>query len=44
MSKNYAKVKNYFDRGLWTVEMVRNAVAKKWITDAEFENICKEKF
>lgn len=44
MSKNYAKVKNYFDRGLWTVEMVRNAVTKHWITAAEFENICKEKF
>ena len=39
MSKNYNKVKNYFDKGLWNIERVRNAVIKEWITSEEFENI-----
>ena len=39
MSKNYNKVKDYYDKGLWTIEMVKNAVVKTWITADEFEVI-----
>lgn len=39
MSKKFKKVKNYYDSGLWTIEMVRQAVVKNWITVEEFETI-----
>lgn len=39
MSPKYSKVKRYYDQGLWTKEMVRNAVVKGWITAEEFEQI-----
>lgn len=39
MSKKFKKVKNYYDSGLWTIEMVRQAVIKNWITAEEFEII-----
>ena len=39
MSKNYNKVKDYYDKSLWTIEMVKNAVVKTWITADEFEVI-----
>ena len=35
MSSKFEKVKGYFDRGLWNVERVRNAVVKGWITTEE---------
>ena len=38
MSKNYAKVKKYYDDGKWNLQMVRNAVGK-WITAEEFTMI-----
>lgn len=37
-SKNYPKVKAYYDRGLWSVDRVYNAVGK-WITEAEYKEI-----
>ena len=37
-SAKFEKVKGYFDAGLWTEEMVRNAVGK-WITAEEAEEI-----
>ena len=39
MSKKFKKVKNYYDSGLWTIEMVKQAVIKNWITAEEFETI-----
>lgn len=33
MSKNFEKVKRYYDLGLWDIEKVRAAVGK-WITEA----------
>lgn len=39
MPKKYKKVKNYYDSGLWTIEMVKQAVIKNWITAEEFETI-----
>ena len=38
-SKKYEKVKSYYDRGLWNIDMVRNAVVKGWITEEEFYEI-----
>lgn len=39
MSKHFEKVKDYYDRGLWSVDRVREAVVKQWITEDEFELI-----
>jgi len=36
MSKNYEKVKNYYDKGLWNENRVYHAVGK-WITPEEYE-------
>lgn len=41
-SKNFERVKNYYDTGLWSIVKVRNAVVKGWITDAEFQEITGE--
>lgn len=41
-SKKYEKVKNYYDKGLWTIEMVRNAVVKGWITTEEYFEITND--
>lgn len=35
MSKNFDKVKGFYDAGLWSLGMVHNAV-DRWITEAEF--------
>lgn len=44
MSKKYKTVKAAYDRGSWNAEMVRNAVAKGWITADEFEEITGEAY
>lgn len=44
MSKNYAKVKKFYDRGLWSEARVKNAVRARWITPAEYELITGEKY
>jgi len=33
------KITKWYNQGLWTIEMVSNAVVKGVITEAEFENI-----
>ena len=43
-SKKYEKVKTYYDRGVWTIDMVRNAVVKGWITEEEFTEITREEY
>ena len=43
-SKNFAKVKRYYDSGLWNKARVYNAVGKGWITEAEYEEIVSEPF
>lgn len=35
----FEKVKYYYDHKLWTINQVRNAVIKNWITIREFEQI-----
>lgn len=42
--KKFEKVKSYYERELWTIEMVRNAVAKSWITSEEYELITGETY
>ena len=39
MSSKFYKVKEYFDKGLWDIYRVRNAVVKNWITAEEFKEI-----
>ena len=38
-SPKFEKVKSYYERGLWNLKMVRNAVIAGWITAEEFEEI-----
>ena len=40
----FAKVKRYYDNGQWTLQMVRNAVIKGWITAMEFKEITGEDY
>ena len=42
-SKNFEKVKKYYDNGLWSKAKVHNAVGK-WITAEEYEEITGEPF
>lgn len=44
MSRKFKKVKEFFDDGFWTVEMVRNSVIKGWITEEEFFEITGEAY
>ena len=43
-SKQFEKVKRYYDDGMWTIARVRNAVVKGWITEEEFVEITGENF
>lgn len=43
MSK-YEKVKNYYEKGLWSIERVANAVVKGWITVDDFQEITGKVF
>lgn len=38
MSKNFGKVKQFYDACLWSLGMVRNAVGR-WITATEYKEI-----
>lgn len=42
MSKYYAIVKRNYDNGFWSIDKVRDAVAKGWITVDEYEEITGE--
>lgn len=45
MSKNYQKVKDYYDNGNgpWSKTMVKNAVGR-WITEEEYKMITGEAY
>lgn len=43
-SKNFEKVKSYYDKGLWSIERVRQAVVKEWITKEEYKEIIGEDY
>lgn len=38
-SPRYQQVLDYWEQGLWNETRLRNAVLKKWITEAEFTEI-----
>lgn len=38
ISKKFDRMKDYYDKGLWAADMVRNAVGR-WITADEAEEI-----
>lgn len=42
-SKNFEKVKTYYDRSMWSIERVRAAVGK-WITEEEYTEITGEQY
>lgn len=44
MSKKFAKVKRYYDEGLWSKRQVHDAVVKGWITAEEYEIIIREPY
>lgn len=43
MSKNFEKVKKYYDTGAWNKARVYNAVGK-WITEEEYREITGEDY
>ena len=42
MSKYYNLVKKNYDNGFWSIDKVRDAVVKGWITPEEFYDITGE--
>lgn len=44
MSKDYEKIKKYYDSGLWNKARVRNMVLKGVITEEEYQEIAGEEF
>lgn len=43
MSINFDEVKGFYDAGLWSIGMVRNAV-EHWITAEEYKEITGEEY
>ena len=43
MSK-FEMVKDFYDRRLWNLTRVKNAVIKEWITAEEFETITGQQY
>ena len=44
MSKYYNLVKKNYDNGFWSIDKVRDAVVKGWITAEEFQEITGEEY
>lgn len=44
MSAKFEAVKKWYKMGLWSVDRVKNAVAKGWITSGEFKDITGETY
>lgn len=43
-SPKYGKVLEYYKSGVWNETRVRNAVVKRWITEAEFAEITGKEY
>ena len=43
-SKNFEKIKKWYDSGLWSKEQVKKAVVKGQITAAEYQEITGEPY
>lgn len=39
MSKDFEKIKEYYDNGLWSIDRVKNMVVKSVITPDEYKEI-----
>lgn len=44
MSAKFETVKKWYKMGLWSVDRVKNAVVKGWITSDEFKDITGEAY
>lgn len=44
MSKNYIKIKQYYDSGLWNKVRVKNMVVNGIITEDEYKDIVGEDY
>ena len=44
MSKYFNLVKKNYEKGLWSIDRVRDAVVKGWITEEEFYIITGENY
>ena len=44
MSKKYKQIEYWYKTGMWTIDQVRNAVVKGWITADEFVMITGEPY
>lgn len=44
MSSKFERLKNYYQSGFWTKEMLHNAVEKNWITAEEYKSIVGEDY
>ena len=44
MSKMYARIKKWYDDGIWSEQKVRDAVSGGWITSEEFQEITGEEY
>ncbi|MBS4932955.1 MAG: XkdX family protein [Clostridiales bacterium] len=43
MSRNFEKVKEYYQKGFWDLDMVKNSV-NRWITESEFKEITEQEY
>jgi hypothetical protein len=43
-SKDFAKIRGYFESGFWHRKQVYNAVIKGRITEAEYEEVTGDKY
>lgn len=43
-TREYKMVEGYYSAGNWSIERVRNAVIKKWITAKDYEEITGETY
>lgn len=44
MSKKYNMIKKYYEEGRWSAKWVADAVGKKMITTAEYQQITGEEY
>lgn len=43
-SAKFETVQTFYIRGAWSIDKVRNAVVKNWITEEEFKEITGEDY
>lgn len=43
-SKNFEKYKGHYDAGFWNIEMLKNVIRKRKLTEEEFSEITGEEY